>query len=178
MLDKWRRLSRELRSQNRWWKYYYDQVELPSGKAWEYHFIQTPGSVMVVPVTADNQLLMLKQYRYLADDVLLEFPAGGMKEGESPAAAAHRELVEETGHDGDLEFIGRFMPWNGVSSEYCHVYLARRLKPSQAHVQEEEEQIEPEKISIADFEAKILAQEIPDGMSLAVWSLARPHLLK
>jgi ADP-ribose pyrophosphatase len=126
-------------------------------------------------VTKEGKLLMVNQYRYLNDRESIEFPGGGVKEGQNPDDIARKELVEETGLDGDFEKIGMFNPYNGVTDEICHVYLARNLRPSAEFAKDEHEEFELVEISISELKQKIDSNEIYDGMTLAAWALAEKH---
>lgn len=82
-----------------------EAVEMPDGYRCDWYYVDTPPSVMIVPLTADGYLVFVRQYRHNLKAHVLEFPAGTVNEGEAPEAAALRELEEETG--------------------YTHVFLAR-----------------------------------------------------
>jgi 8-oxo-dGTP pyrophosphatase MutT (NUDIX family) len=177
-LKPWKTLSREVKYKNPWWTYVVDKYLLPSGKEGEYHSVHTDGSVFILPFLGNGMLLMVKQYRYLNERFSLEFPGGGVKEGENPAEIAHKELIEETGYDGELEKVGMFNPFSGVTNEYCHVYIARNLTPSKDEKPDDSEEFELHEISIDEFEEKISTNEIFSGMSLASWALAKERLQK
>ncbi len=177
-LPRWKKLSTELRFRNPWWSYLLDRFRLPGGKEGEYHYIQTPGSAMVVPVTDDGRLLLVNQYRYLCDRESLEFPGGGVKPGQAAEAAARVELAEEAGVQArELIHLGRHDPWNGVTDEMCDVFLARGLVHDPSAHPEETETIENAPLTVADFEARIASGEIWDGMTLAAWCLARKYVV-
>lgn len=75
MLKTWKTLTRETLLENPWWKYNKDLFEIEDGTQGEYHYVDSPGSVMVVPVLDDGRLLMVRQYRYLNGRESVEFPA-------------------------------------------------------------------------------------------------------
>ena len=81
-----------------------DTVRLPNGHLTTREVIDHPGGVAVVAIDENDNVLTVKQYRYAFQTVLEEIPAGKLERGEDPAAAARRELSEETGADED-EFI-------------------------------------------------------------------------
>src|SRR6058998_1885506 len=136
----WKKLRRTFELKNPWWTYRRDEVLLPSGKQGEYHFVHVAGSSMIVPILEDGRLILVNQYRYLADRESLEFPCGSVKEGSSYERTAHLELEEETGfRTGDLSCLAEFNPYNGVTDEICKVFLARDLTPVHAPHDETEE---------------------------------------
>jgi ADP-ribose pyrophosphatase len=171
-LRPWKKISSEVKFKNPWWTYIVDKYLLPSGREGDYHYVQTGGSVFIIPVFDDGNLLMIKQYRYLNERFSLEFPGGGVKPGENPDEIARKELIEETGYSGELEKVGIFNPFCGVTNEYCHVYIARNLKPSEEEKPDDSEEFLVQKISVNELEELIYTNEIFSGMTMASWALA------
>lgn len=115
--------------QGRKYKIRIDRLQLPNGKEGEYEYIIHPGAAMVVPVTADGRLMMIKQYRFAVQHYLLEFPAGTLEPGEEPETTIKREIEEETGYRANFwQKIGSFFLCPGYSDEIIHVYLAKDLQ--------------------------------------------------
>jgi ADP-ribose pyrophosphatase len=169
-------VSKTVAYKNPWWQYCLDQIELPSGKAGEYHYVLTHGSSMVVPVADDGSLLMVRQYRYTGKRDSIEFPCGGMKEGSTHDETAKNELIEETGFQaGELESVGDFNPCNGLLDEICRIYIARDLQYIGARP-DETESFEPVRLTIAELDAFIENGTIWDGMTLAAWAIAKPKI--
>jgi ADP-ribose pyrophosphatase len=161
---------------NPWWRYCCDQIELPSGKSGEYHYVLTNGSSMVVPKDADGKLLLVRQYRYTGNRDSLEFPCGGVKEGSTHDETAKTELEEETGFLAEqIESVGCFNPCNGLIDEICRVYIARDLRHIGAHP-DETENFELVRLTAEEVDALIRDGTIWDGMTLAAWAIARPLL--
>jgi ADP-ribose pyrophosphatase len=110
-----------------------DSVVEPSGKEVEREVIRHPGAAVLLAVTPEGRVLLVRQFRYAAGETLLEVPAGTIDPGESPEQTAGRELVEETGyHPGRLEKIAEFYPSPGIVSEKMHLFLATELERRQA----------------------------------------------
>jgi ADP-ribose pyrophosphatase len=172
-LKKSRKISSKIKSTNPWWTYKIDRYTYPSGKEGEYHYVHTPGSVYIIPVLNSGRILLVNQYRYLNDMLSLEFPGGGIKEGEEADEAAHKELIEETGYDGKLEKIGFFNPFSGVTDELCYVFIARNLNPSSDRIKDESEEFELVELSVEEIEEKIRSNEIFSGMTMASWALVK-----
>jgi ADP-ribose pyrophosphatase len=105
-----------------------EALVMPDGYACDWYYVDTPPSVMIVPVTADGLLVLIRQYRHNLKSHQLEFPAGTMNETEQPEAAARRELEEETGYtpaDGTrLAPLGSFYSLPSETNKYTHVFLA------------------------------------------------------
>ena len=109
-----------------------DAVRLPGGREATREVVEHAASVVVVPVDADRNVLLVRQFRYPVGHSPLEAPAGGVETGESPDDSAQRELQEETGYASrDLLTLGGFWMSPGSCTEYMHAYLARELVPSQ-----------------------------------------------
>ena len=87
-------------------------------------------AVVIVPVTDQGEVLLVRQHRWSTGESLLEAPAGGLEEGESPETTAHRELREETGHRAErLVRLGGYWMAPGWVTEYMHAFLATGLSP-------------------------------------------------
>lgn len=169
-------ISRKILYTNPWWKYCRDEVELPSGKPGEYHYVLTNGSSMVIPVEDDGRLLFVRQYRYTGNRDSIEFPCGGLKDGATYDETARNELVEETGFQaGRMEAVGGFNPCNGLLDEICRVYVARDLIYVGARP-DETESMEPVRLTIEEADELIRIGTIWDGMTIAAWTIGR-HLL-
>ncbi len=163
---------------NAWWTYRKDLTMLPSGKEGEYHFVHVKGSSLIIPFMDDGKMILVNQYRYLADRESLEFPCGSLKENSTYDETARDELAEETGFEAaDLKRVGQFNPYNGVTDEMCSVYIARGLKPAVAK-HDETEEFEQLHLTVEELEERIRAGVIWDGMSLAGWALVREFVAK
>jgi ADP-ribose pyrophosphatase len=101
-----------------------DHVKLP-GRLQEYHVFEIHDAVAVVPVLPDGRIVMLWQYRYPHGKTHWEIPAGRVDPGEGAAAAAERELLEETGYKaGRLIELAGFYPTNGISPHHARLFAA------------------------------------------------------
>lgn len=122
-----------------------DQVREPDGVTALREIIRHHGSVVVLPVddaVSPARVLLVRQYRYAADDYLWELPAGHIDRGESGAAAAKRELLEETGFSAKKwKRALKFYVSPGILDETMEVFLATGLTEGQA-APEEDERIE------------------------------------
>lgn len=171
MLKELNQISSDIIHQNPFWTYRHDEYQMPNGKTGDYYYVDSPGSVFVIPVTADGKILMTRQFRYLNKSVSLEFPGGGAKPKLSALDNAKAELREETGGiSEDFEILGKFNPFKGVTNEICVVFLAKNVIFSNAQPEESEE-FEIYLLTPSEINGKIQSGELWDGMSLAAWAL-------
>lgn len=111
-----------------------DTVRFPDGSVGEMDMIRHPGASAIVPFVseatgADPQLLLIRQYRYAADQYLYEIPAGRLDPGEEPADCARRELREETGCTArDIDFLFTMYTTPGFTDERIHLFMATGLE--------------------------------------------------
>lgn len=175
-MERWKTTKSEVFFQSPWTTFKHNEFEMPNGKQGHYYFVSTRGSSRVVPVLPDGRILLTKQYRYLVDRESIEFPAGGVKEGQDHLQAAQSELEEEAGYRaGTLQDVGEYIPMNGVTDEICRVYIARDLTKTKQNL-DETENIGVFARTPEEIDAMIAANEIQDGQTLADWALAKPHL--
>lgn len=171
MLKKLEQISSEIIYSNPYWQYGFDVYTKPDGKSEEYHYVNSLGSVMIIPKAAKNSFVLLRQYRYLNCKVSIEFPGGGIPMGADAKIQAHRELQEEAGFAaGSLLKVGQFNPCNGITNELCSVYYADELHPMKASPEESEE-FEIFFLSAEEIDHKIRTGEIWDGMTICAWHL-------
>jgi ADP-ribose pyrophosphatase len=111
-----------------------DLVTLPDGGEAVREYVVHPGAVMIIPLLQDAQgdwrVVLERQYRYPVGQVMIEFPAGKLDPGESIAACAQRELLEETGYTAkEWARAGLMHPVISYSTEFIDVWFARGLTP-------------------------------------------------
>jgi ADP-ribose pyrophosphatase len=103
-----------------------DTVLLPNGLQTSREVVRHPGAVAIIALQ-DQQLLLVRQYRYAIAQETLEIPAGKIDHLEPPHVCAVRELREETGYRGTMEHISTFYTTPGFTDEVMHLFLARDL---------------------------------------------------
>jgi 8-oxo-dGTP pyrophosphatase MutT (NUDIX family) len=172
----WKTLSSKIVHKNPWWQIRKEEFITHTKKRGVYYFVDIKESVFIIPIKG-NKILFEKQYRYPIKKWTIELPGGSVKKGSNTRKAAEEELREELGYRaGKLERIGKFVPYNGMSSEICSVFLATDLKFVGAD-QEETEYIDPIEIGIKQAYEMIEKNKIIDGMTIASLCLARKKLL-
>ena len=149
-----------------------DTVRLQNGRETTREIVDHAPSICVVPVDADGNALLVRQYRKPTDGFLLEVPAGGIEPGESPEEATRRELQEEIGHTaGNLVALAGFWLAPGWCSEYMYSFLATELSPANLD-SDEDEFIEVVRVPLAGVVDLIANGEIQDAKSVASLLLA------
>lgn len=106
-----------------------DEVRLPNGLTARRELVKHPGAVAVIPITKDNKIVFVEQYRKALEKSLVEIPAGKIEVGENPEKTAIRELEEETGYTTrKLNYITSFYTSPGFANELIHIYFTDELK--------------------------------------------------
>jgi ADP-ribose diphosphatase len=155
-----------------------DTLKTPDGRETKLDIVEHTGSVVLLPIDDEGNLLFVRQYRHAAGEDLLELPAGTRDGAEPFEECAAREIREETGLEaGALQKLGEFYLVPGYSTELMAVFLATDLKenPLQA---DEDEFLQVEKIPLKQAIDMAEQGEIQDAKSLAALALSRSHLEK
>ena len=151
---------------------------MPDGGEARLDIVEHGGSVVMIPVDAEGDMVFVRQYRHPARLDLLELPAGNQDGDEPPATCAAREMREETGMAaGHLEELGTFYLAPGYSTEFMHVFLATDLTPNPLPP-DSDEFLRVEKLPVRRAMEMAERGEIQDAKSLAALLLARNSLFK
>lgn len=143
-----------------------DTVELPDKKYAKREIVEHPGAVAIIPVTDENEVVLVKQFRKAIESQLLEIPAGKVEHGENPVNCAIRELKEETGYSAkDIQFLFEFYTSPGFSNEKMHLFLAKGLTEGESQP-ENDEYIVVEKIKLDKLIEMINNGELSDSKTI------------
>jgi len=171
MTKKYSQISSDILAKNPYWVYKKDIYTLPDYSIGEYHYVETSGSVVIIPLYSFDKIIMVNQYRYLNQRFSLEFPGGGNKSTLSIEENAQKELSEEAGvYSNKIIKIGEFNPYIGVTNEICNVYIALDLINKKINADNSEE-FEIMTFTKKEIDGKISSGEIWNGMTLAAWAL-------
>jgi ADP-ribose pyrophosphatase len=132
----------------------------------EYAYISTPGAVCAVTLLPGGEAVLVRQHRHPLGEALVELPAGGIDEGETPEQAIRRELEEECSlRPGSLVPLGHIVPSPGVSAEVIHLFLARDCREVEDAA--EGEQVGLVRLPLAELLAQVTGGALADGKTVA-----------
>ena len=144
-----------------------DTVIMPGGRETTREVVEHSDCVAVIAVDAENNVLLVSQFRKPVEEELLEIPAGGIDSGEDPATTVRRELQEEIGYlPGKVERLGGFYSTPGYCTEYLYLYRATDLVPSQLNA-EDTENIRLVRVPVSQILNLITSGTICDAKSIA-----------
>ncbi|TGD80539.1 NUDIX hydrolase [Hymenobacter wooponensis] len=174
-ITPWKTLHSTLVFDHRWYRLRRDHVQLPSGQELDDYFVSVrPDVVLTFPLTADNQVVLVRQYKHAAGEVLIELPGGVIDVGETnPAAAAQRELLEETGYtSSEVELLLQVSDNPTKDTNRIYFYLLRNVHQVAEQNLDPSETIEVLTVPLADVEQMIFSGQIRVSGSVALCLLA------
>lgn len=144
-----------------------DKAELGDGSIAPRELVIHSGGVCVVPLTDDNKVIMVRQFRYAFGEPLLEIPAGKLEKGEDPFEAGKREFKEETGGVAE-EYIslGEIYPSPGYTNEIIRLYAAKNITFEEQNL-DDDEFLQVCQISFDELIRRIMSGEIKDAKTIA-----------
>ncbi len=149
----------------------------PDGSQGNYIVIDAPDWVIVIPVLESPQrLVMVRQWRHGSHSLSTEFPGGVIDYGESPAQAAERELLEETGYKaGRLTHLGSMSPNPAIFSNKVHCFVAEDLTATGTQNLDKDEFVEYFSLSEEDVHNIMGTQDFPHALMTAAFELYRKY---
>jgi len=148
-----------------------DRARSPrTDQAHDFFILESSSWVNVIPLTADNEVVLVRQYRHGIRDVTLEIPGGLVEDGDTPETAALRELREETGY-GASEIIplSSVHPNPAIQSNLCFTFLATGVLPAGNQEQDEKEDIQVLLRPLAEIPRLIREGDITHSLVLAAF---------
>jgi 8-oxo-dGTP pyrophosphatase MutT (NUDIX family) len=141
-----------------------------TGGSHDFFVMESRPWVNIIPLTKDEQVVLVRQYRHGTREVTLEIPGGLVEDGDSPEEAAHRELREETGYaSNDMILLGSVHPNPAIQNNLCYSYLARDARPVGELKLDEKEDIEVVLYPLADIPELIQKKEITHALVIVAF---------
>ncbi len=145
----------------------------PTQKECDFVVCDSTDWAMVIPITPDGQVVLIRQYRHGVREVVLEIPGGLLEPGESPEHAAVRELREETGYECEsVRVLSRLLPNPSINNATLHVAVAEGCRPISRQDLDPLEQIEVVLRPLAEIPAMIAFGELCHAQVIAAFTLA------
>jgi 8-oxo-dGTP pyrophosphatase MutT (NUDIX family) len=175
-MSNWQRLTTKIVYQNPFMTVHEDDTITPDGRAVRYGWIESMPVVLVVAVTGEDKILLVKQIRYITGQPSWELPGGGT-DGQDALDAGKRELVEETGFHADkwAALNNEYNIWGGVATQRNTVLIAHDLhKAKNAHIDPAISNTQA--FTWTEIKDMINSGELNEGQTLAALTLAGFHL--
>jgi 8-oxo-dGTP pyrophosphatase MutT (NUDIX family) len=166
--QRWKKIASKKVFEDRWFKARADACQFPDGRIIDpYYVVELPNWANAVVVTSNNEIVLVKQYRYPVDAVTLELPGGVINDGEDPMLAALRETQEETGYTSNqIQLICKTAPNPAINDNTAYFYLIENAVPT-AHTNPDFfEDIEVVLYSKSDFIQLLQQNKIMHGVQL------------
>lgn len=171
-----RRISSERVYAGRLLKIDRDRVELPNGGTTDLEMVRHPGAAAVVPLIGEQDVLLVRQFRYATKGFIYEVPAGTLQPGEAPEACAAREVQEEVGHKaGRFEHLASIYTTPGFTDEVIHLYIGRDLTPVPQNL-DHDEVLTVERVRFTEAIAMIRDGRLVDAKSICALLLAQDRI--
>jgi len=149
-----------------------EHFELPDGRSASLELVRHPGAAAIVPVDADNHVLLLRQFRHAAGGFIYEVPAGKLDPNERSEDCARRELREEAGVEAATwHRLGSILTTPGFTDEVIHLFLARDLTPTRQEL-DDDELLTVERVPFAQAIDMCIRGELRDAKSICALMLA------
>ncbi len=168
-IKPWKLINSEMVLDEKWYRVRKDTVEVRPDRIIDDYYIGLFNDiVLILALTPDNNVPLVRQYKHRAGEILLELPAGYMDPGEEPLHAAQRELQEETGFTAkDWQYFGCFISNSAKSKgNNVHIFLARNAVQTHSQNLDPNEDIEIVTIPFQDAIKKALNHEIKGSDSV------------
>ena len=144
-----------------------DQILYDSGNSGVREIVLHKGGAVVLAITKEKRIILVKQYRWPLKKFFLELPAGKLEKNEDPLDCAKRELLEETGITAEkFVKLGTIATSPGFCSELLHIYLAERLTRGIHNREEGEEGMEIFEFTLDEIKNMIMKGEIIDSKTI------------
>jgi ADP-ribose pyrophosphatase len=157
----WRKLDERLTFAGRYRRVLTRRFGRPDGSVGDYEVKLEDAVVAMVALTEDGDVLLVRQFRVGPEAELLELPGGIVEDGQGALETARRELLEETGHDGELEHVADIVDC-GYSTRLKHAFVARGCRPVAEPAPHDGEFLEVVRLSLPEFREHLRSGRLTD----------------
>jgi 8-oxo-dGTP pyrophosphatase MutT (NUDIX family) len=181
LLKPWKIINSNMVVEHKWYKLRQDEVLLPDGTIIDDYFVSVRDEVAIVfPVTAENEVILVRQYKHGAREIVLELPGGVFNsDNELAEEAALRELKEETGYTSThVTKLSTVFDNPTKDTNRIHFFIAQQVVQTHDQHLDSTENIQIEKIPLEHIPQKIMKGEICVAGSIAISFLALQYLQK
>lgn len=174
----WERLRTERLIETPYFALRSDALRLPGGGVKDpYYVLERPDAAIIFPLTREDDVVLVRQYRPPLERMELGLPAGLVEEGEEPEAAARRELLEETGYSGgEWEELGSLASSPSLKDNWAYLFLARGVEETAPPDPDEHELVEVVKVPVEELLGLVRTGEIVSSSGVAAIMLALEQL--
>jgi ADP-ribose pyrophosphatase len=143
----------------------------------DFYVLEAPDWVNIIPLTDDEQVVMVRQFRHGTESFTLEIPGGMVDASDAnPKAAARREMEEESGYDSDdIIELGKVHPNPAIQGNYCHTFLARGVQQGEKRELDTTEETEVVLVPLASIKDLIAGGEITHALVIAAFSFLHAY---
>lgn len=174
----WERLGGERLLETRYFNLRSDRLRLPDGSVKDpYYVLERPDAAIIFPITENDEVVLVRQYRPPIERLELGLPAGLVEPGEKPETAARRELLEETGYGGGRwEPLGSLASSPSLKDNWAYLFLARGVEETAPPDPDEHETIEVVRVPVSEVFGLVSSGEIVSSSGVAAVMLALRRL--
>ena len=171
MIKPWQLIRSQQRESYRVFSVRTDTAISPrTNKSHEFHIIESRDWINIIPITSDERVVMIRQYRHGSREITLEIPGGIVDPGDTSQGAAARELLEETGYQSeDWGQIGEVNPNPAIFGNRCFTFLARKVKKVADPKPDQAEDIEVILVPLSEIPALIRQGKIDHAIVVAAF---------
>ena len=172
----WKILSKDYVYKNKFIRVLEKKTKHETLGTYNFYTIDFPDWVNIVPITKDNKVILVKQYRHGLESYTLETPGGVVDPGEDPITTVSRELLEETGYQGEIISLGKVAPNPAIQGNYCHIYLAVNCQLVSEQNLDGTEDISVVHVDLSDIHRYIQSEDIIHSLSVVSLLKAQTYL--
>lgn len=173
-MKSWKKINSKIVYDSKYFRVRRDKIKLPNKEIKEWTYWDSRDSAMVIAMTVQKKLIMIKQYRYLVNGEVIEFPSGSLNENEPIKKAAEREFKEETCYEikSPLVKLGSFYETYGQLNRKIHLFFAKKAVKAKKNLMAEDDVSEDAEVVLVDFNQAVkMAREnkiVAMGSALAI----------